>query len=117
LRPYPSTLGWARRIGRVFGLTSRIDIDYIFDLANRRGRDVFFLQVGANDGLMDDPIHFLVRKYGWCGVLLEPDPQLFKHLKENYSGVDGPILVNAALSPINGKTTFYRIRMDEQMPS
>src|SRR5262245_37464793 len=83
LRRYPSTLGWARRIGRVFGLTSRIDIDYIFDLANRRGRDVFFLQVGANDGLMDDPIHFLVRKYGWCGVLLEPDPQLFKRLKEN----------------------------------
>jgi FkbM family methyltransferase len=117
LRPYPSTLGWARRIGRVFGLTSRIDIDYIFDLANRRGRDVFFLQVGANDGLMDDPIHFLVRKYGWCGVLLEPDPQLFERLKENYSGVDGPILVNAALSPINGKTTFYRIRMDEKMPS
>jgi hypothetical protein len=27
LRPYPSTLGWARRIGRVFGLTSLIDID------------------------------------------------------------------------------------------
>ena len=117
LRPYPSTLGWARRVGRVFGLTSRTDIDYIFDLANRRGRDVFFLQVGANDGLMDDPIHFLVRKYGWGGVLLEPDPQLFKRLKENYSGVDGPILVNAALSPINGKTTFYRIRMDEKMPS
>lgn len=117
LRPYPSTLGWARRIGRVFGLTSRIDIDYIFDLANRRGRDVFFLQVGANDGLMDDPIHFLVRKYGWRGVLLEPDPQLFERLKENYSGVDGPILVNAALSPINGKTSFYRIRMDEKMPS
>src|SRR5262245_3249024 len=66
---------------------------------------------------MDDPIHFLVRKYGWCGVLLEPDPQLFERLKENYSGVDGPILVNAALSPINGKTTFYRIRMDEKMPN
>src|SRR5262245_47914808 len=66
---------------------------------------------------MDDPIHFLVRKYGWCGVLLEPDPQLFERLKENYSGVDGPILVNAALSPINGKTTFYRIRVDEKMPN
>ena len=66
---------------------------------------------------MDDPIHFLVRKYGWCGVLLEPDPQLFKRLKENYSGVHGPILVNAALSPINGKTTFYRVRMDEKMPN
>lgn len=66
---------------------------------------------------MDDPIHFLVRKYGWCGVLLEPDPQLFERLKENYSGVDGPILVNAALSPINGKTTFYRIRMDAKVPS
>ena len=58
---------------------------------------------------MDDPIHFVVRKYGWWGVLLEPDPQLFERLKENYSGVDGPILVNAALSPINGKTTFYRM--------
>src|SRR6266446_2198869 len=31
LRPYPLTLGWARRIGRVFGLTSRIDIDYIVE--------------------------------------------------------------------------------------
>jgi len=78
---------------------------------------VFFLQVGANDGLMDDPIHFLVRKYGWRDVLLEPDPQLFERLKENYSGVDGPILVNAALSPINGKTTFCRIRLDEKMPN
>src|SRR5262245_47797822 len=62
-------------------------------------------------------LHFLVRKYGWCGVLLEPDPQLFERLKENYSGVDGPILVNAALSPINCKTTFYRVRMDEKMPN
>src|SRR5215831_9720711 len=43
--------------------------------------------------------------------------RLFERLKENYSGVDGPILVNAALSPINGNTTFYRIRMDEKMPS
>jgi hypothetical protein len=114
---YPLALGWVRRIGRIFGVTSRIDIDYIFDLARRRGRDVYFLQVGANDGLMDDPIHFLVRKYGWCGVLLEPDPQLFKRLEKNYSGVDGPILVNAALSPIDGEATFYRIRMDEKMPN
>jgi hypothetical protein len=42
---------------------------------------VFFLQVGANDGLMDDPIHFLVRKYGWCGVLLEPDRSFSSALK------------------------------------
>jgi FkbM family methyltransferase len=117
LRPYPMALGWARRVGQVFGFTQRIDVDYIFDIARKRGRDVFFLQVGANDGLMDDPLHFLVRKYRWRGILLEPDPQLFERLKQNYRGVAGPVFVNAALSSVDGPATFYRIRMDDHLPA
>jgi FkbM family methyltransferase len=117
LRPYPSIFGWARRIGNLFGITSPIDYDYIFDLARRRGRDVFFLQVGANDGLLDDPIHYLVRVYGWRGILMEPVAYLFDRLKANYSGVHGPIFVNAALSEIDGSATFYRIRMADHLPA
>ena len=117
LRPYPLAFGWARRAGNVLGMTQRIDVDYIFDVARRRGRDVFFLQIGANDGLMDDPLHFLIRTYGWRGNLMEPDPQLFERLRENYRGVEGLILVNAALSPTDGLATFYRIRIDDDLPA
>jgi hypothetical protein len=57
LKPYPSIFDWVRRVGNTLGFTSRIDYDYIFDLLRRRGCDVFLLQIGANDGLLDDPIH------------------------------------------------------------
>ena len=117
LRPYPSMFGWTRRIGNVFGFTSPMDYDYIFDLARRRGRDVFFLQVGANDGLLDDPIHYLVRGYGWRGILMEPVPHLFNRLRANYRGAQGPIFVNAALSEIDGSAIFYRIRMADHLPA
>jgi hypothetical protein len=40
----------------------------------------FFVQIGANNGLTDDPIRQFVTKYHWHGVLVEPQPQVFQQL-------------------------------------
>jgi len=46
-----------------------------------------FLQIGANDGIQADPISFLVRKYNLKGTLIEPIPDVFNKLKDNYSDI------------------------------
>ena len=38
--------------------------------------DVFFIQIGAFDGIHDDPLFKLVRRFGWPGILVEPQVAL-----------------------------------------
>jgi FkbM family methyltransferase len=67
-----------------------------------------FVQIGANDGLHDDPIRRHVLDHGWRGVLVEPDPVHFSRLQSNYAGQRDLTLLNAAVG--NGQSmTFYYI--------
>jgi FkbM family methyltransferase len=60
---------------------------------------VFFIQIGANDGLHSDPIHDFVKKYKWKGILVEPIPEVFENLKKNYRDCsDHLIFENIAIS-------------------
>ena len=36
-----------------------------------RKRDVFLVQIGANDGITIDPLYKFVTEYAWRGVLLD----------------------------------------------
>ena len=38
------------------------------------------VQVGANDGKTQDPVHPLIMRGGWSGILVEPIPNLFGRL-------------------------------------
>lgn len=71
--------------------------------------DFFFVQVGANDGRSGDPIHFLVKRYHWRGLLLEPQPNAFDELRENYREEQQLTLENIALSYENGQQKFYTV--------
>ena len=43
------------------------------------------VQVGANDGFINDPIHKFIRRDKWQGVLLEPQPTvLSERLNPDY---------------------------------
>jgi hypothetical protein len=46
--------------------------------------DFFFVQIGANNGVTDDPIRQFLIKYHWHGVLVEPQPRVFQQLLKNY---------------------------------
>lgn len=73
------------------------------------GRDIFFIQVGAMDGLNYDPICSFVKELGWRGLLLEPMPDMFAKLQANYSRCEGLIFVEAAITDFDGQIEMIRV--------
>ena len=81
-----------------------------------------FLQVGANDGVKSDPLNKIIKKYDISGILLEPNPDTFEILENNYEKVNSLkkhrlVLENIALVPGGryGKMSFYKFsNLDEQ---
>jgi FkbM family methyltransferase len=94
-------------------LALHIDFDYVLDhyLASRSDpRPFFFLQVGANDGVVDDQLHEHIRKGNWRGILVEPQTHPFRRLVQNYAGVEGLTFVNAAISEQSGTRELFVIQ-------
>jgi len=83
----------------------------ILDLAIRdlmsREPDIYFLQIGAHDGLSFDPIHEYVRKHHWRGLLVEPQPAIFQKLKQNYADEKQLAFENSAIAPNDGTLDLH----------
>jgi FkbM family methyltransferase len=71
--------------------------------------DVFFVEVGANDGVSFDPIHAHVVRHRWRGLLVEPLPDFFRQLTETYRSCVGLILENVAIADHPGYRDMYRV--------
>jgi len=69
------------------------------------------VQIGANDGVSIDPIRDFILRYRWHGILVEPLPDIFAKLKQNYSGSPQLILENCAIGEAR-ELTLYRVRPD-----
>jgi FkbM family methyltransferase len=81
--------------------------------AQQRRGPFWFIQVGACDGVTSDPIHERVRRGGWRGILVEPQPFEFERLKRNYAGQsDRLIFENLAISEQAGSRMLYSVRPD-----
>lgn len=76
-----------------------------------------FVQIGANDGMMDDPLRELVLRYGLTGVLVEPLPDLFERLRRNYASQAGLVFEQAAIGESIGEATIYRVRAGADVPA
>ena len=71
-----------------------------------------FVQIGANDGQLADPLRRHILKHGWRGILVEPIPHIFAQLKKNYAGLpntEGLIFAQVAVSEVDGERSIYRI--------
>lgn len=68
---------------------------------------VHVLQIGANDGEQADPVAHFIRKHKWRAVLVEPVPNLFAKLQQNYAGCAGISFVNAAVTAQDEVRAFY----------
>ena len=68
-----------------------------------------FLEIGANDGVCNDPIRPYVAKYHWSGVLVEPQREAFQALCANYSGETQLRFENVAISARAGSQLFYSV--------
>ncbi len=82
-----------------------------------RKENIFFLQVGAHDGLTYDPMRLFVEQYRWRGILLEPQPRVFRQLVANYDGMPGLIFENVAAAPVEGEVTLYTFAEGGGLPA
>lgn len=69
-----------------------------------------FIQVGANDGVLVDPIFRYITAFRWQGVLVEPMPGPFALLEARYSGNPRLTLLNAAVDDVHGTRELFHLK-------
>jgi len=84
--------------------------DIVLSKALIRNKDDFVLvQLGANDGITNDPIHNFIRNNNLTGLLVEPLPDVHKKLVQNYNDKTDLRFANVAISQSEGKIPIFRI--------
>jgi FkbM family methyltransferase len=101
---------WLQRTARKYGYEIRkapfpgFESVPVFELAIHylivtRGPVLTLVQVGANEGRDDDPIRPYLLEYPWRALLIEPQPEVFERLKQNYAGLESRLsFENVAIS-------------------
>jgi FkbM family methyltransferase len=79
----------------------------------RAGREFFFVQIGANDGVSFDWISSFIREHRLRGVAVEPLPDVFAELCRNYRDYPDVTLVNVAIHRSLREVTLYRVHPDK----
>lgn len=73
--------------------------------------DLFFIQIGTNDGITGDLLYELLKKNKtWKGIFVEPLPYIFQKIIELHKGTDNYIYENIAIcdsDDIEYKDIFY----------
>jgi FkbM family methyltransferase len=81
-------------------------------LQSRELSDFYFIQIGANDGVSNDPIHDLAVGLQLPGLIVEPLSTAFPALMANYAGCEHLRFENAAISDQDGEIQLFTIRKD-----
>ena len=85
VRRYPRLWDRLKAVKRFAEIRSDPGYKFLDRFSKVVNRPVIFIQVGANDGLRNDPIREFVVRDKWSGVFVEPIPAVFELLKSNYS--------------------------------
>lgn len=76
------------------------------------GPELVFIQIGAFDGIMADPLRKYIEKYGWSGVLVEPQARAAHKLRELYGGNHRIVVLQAALDRECGTRTLFTVESE-----
>ncbi|MCC5829093.1 MAG: FkbM family methyltransferase [Phycisphaeraceae bacterium] len=85
----------------------------ILEQRGRAGPAFFFVQIGANDGVRNDPLRYWILKYGWSGIFVEPLKPLFDRLRKNYASptvsAGHLFFENSAIADENGSREIFKL--------
>lgn len=70
---------------------------------------LYALQIGAYDGISNDPLHRLLVKHPINAILVEPNNAVIPRLVANYSTCPNVLIENAAVADKEGVRLFYSI--------
>lgn len=83
---------------------------FLDEFSKNRHGNIFVIQVGANDGINNDPIHKFIKRDNWSGILIEPQKAIFeKYLKNLYSKHSNIITLCKAIGSSDATSTLYKI--------
>ncbi|WP_263353007.1 FkbM family methyltransferase [Acidicapsa acidisoli] len=85
-------------------------LDLILASYNSRGEKSTILQIGACDGVTNDPIYHHVAKGMTRAILVEPNPYSFARLQHTYAGLPNVTLIQSAIGYQNGEAYLYRVK-------
>jgi FkbM family methyltransferase len=76
--------------------------------------EIVFVQIGANDGVSNDPLYPLIRRFPtrFRGLVVEPLKDKFELLKQTYAGIDSVVPVNVAVHNVEKEMLIHRVRPD-----
>ncbi len=88
-----------------------VTLDSVVADYGRTHPNLYFLQVGAFDGISTDPLYPLIDKHTLRGILIEPQREFFDRLKSNYSQFEESrfLFVNAAIAETDTTRAFYKV--------
>jgi FkbM family methyltransferase len=98
-----------RKLGKEVDLRFNI-AEILIDHELGRSEDPVVVQIGAFDGKSNDFVFEYIKRHKARAILVEPQPEPFKHLIENYSGFEGVVFENIAVDRENGKIPLFRIK-------
>jgi len=93
----------------------KVDFDFLIqNEIEKAGGNFYFVQIGANDGSSrsDDLMPF-IQKYSIAGTMVEPQPDVFNVLSNNYKDFPQINLVNKAIHNTEKSMKFYRFDLDK----
>jgi FkbM family methyltransferase len=82
-------------------------LEFVVAHHGRPHSEFFFVQIGAFDGRVADPLYQLVHRHHWRGVLVEPQLDMFEQLQRNYAGQSGLQFFQVAIGTRTEEITFY----------
>ena len=107
----PIYLGYFRRMYKPRPGT----IEVFLDKYSSEHKQLTFLQVGANDGFINDPLHIFIKRDNWTGVLLEPQPDVYNDfLIKLHRKRPGITAINAALDQNDGTRPLYKLSISTE---
>ncbi len=82
------------------------------DEYSRKTPNIFFIQVGSNDGVQHDPLYKFIKRDQWKGIMMEPQSRAFAKLSKVYPR--GQVhLVNKAIADNNEPKKLYKIAFSD----
>jgi FkbM family methyltransferase len=89
-----------------------VGLSHVLEILFRYADDLTFVQVGANDGVLNDLLCPLLEGSDPRGILIEPQATPFRSLQARYGKRDRLILLQAAIDRRAGTRILYRCRED-----
>lgn len=88
--------------------------EFLSNYSRSKAGEFYVIQIGANDGITNDPIHKFIKRDHWKGVLLEPQLNVFTaELSKIYQHDKGIHPICAAIGSEDGSQKLYKIGFSE----